>query len=112
MAMSPGRIYPGENLRIDILFSDDLGSLTDPTAVAFKTFDPCGTTTTYTYTATSTDLRRIAAGEYVIDFTPTVAGRWRYRWEATGLSLPFAREGGFTVQDSPFYSTSDYGYQL
>ena len=106
MATAPGKVYPGDNQRIDVLFYDNTGALTDPSEVRFKTMSPCGTSATYTY-GTDTNLVRAVAGEYLIDFVVTEAGRWRWRWEATGLSTPFVKEGNLIVQYSPFYD--DYG---
>ena len=109
MAFTPGRIYQGSNLRQDIIFFDDTGAQTDPSAVVFKTFSPCGGVSTYAY-GTDTAVQRVAAGEYLADIVPTEAGRWHFRWEATGLGQAFAQEGSFTVQASAFYDSSSSGY--
>ena len=57
-------------------------------------------------------MQRVAAGEYLADIVPTRAGRWRYRWEATGLGQAFAQEGNFVVQVSPFFDDVETGYAL
>lgn len=99
--ITPGKIWPGTALRLEISFTDDDGDAVDPTTVTFKTYDPCGDITTYVY-LTDSEITRASAGNYLADIQPEQPGRWRYRWQTTGTGTVFATEGDFIVQASPF----------
>jgi hypothetical protein len=55
--------------------------------------------TSYTY-GTDAALVRAATGNYYVDVTPDIAGRWWFRCETTGPVS--AQEGDFLVQASAF----------
>jgi hypothetical protein len=102
-----GRIYPNTQLRITMTFRDDAGTLTDPTTVTVKTYDPCGGEETYVY-LTDAEIQKSSIGIYYADITPDSAGRWHYRWETTGPV--FATEDSFSVLTSPFVDSCARDY--
>lgn len=106
--ITPGRIYCGSTLRIPVNYTDGSGTDIDPTAVTFKLYSPDYQTTTYVY-GTDAEVVKDATGNYYIDVSPTVAGRWHYRWDSTGTNKASGVEGSFVVQASVFYNdaTSD-----
>lgn len=95
-----GRIYPNSSARVTITFTDEDGNLLDPETVTFKLMSPCARSTTYVY-GTDDEIQQLSEGVYGADVTPDKAGRWGYRWEATGPV--FATEDSFIVITSPFY---------
>lgn len=107
--LAPGKIYPGTSVRITVNFEDEDGDPVDPTTVTFRTFDPCGGSTSYVYD-TDDEVGRSAAGAYYADIVPEIAGRWTYRWQTTGTGTVFATEANdLIVQRSPFYDDiTDY----
>jgi len=74
---------------------------TDPTAVLFKTQDPSGNETTYTF-GVDANVVKSAVGNYYADWTLDEEGRWFYRWEGTGVVVA-AAEHALEVRDSEFY---------
>lgn len=106
--ITPGRIYCGSTLRIPVNYTDGEGVDVDPTTVTFKLYSPEFSTTTYVY-GSDVEVIRPTTGNYYIDVSPTVAGRWAYRWASTGTNKASAVEGTFVVQTSVFYNdaTSD-----
>ncbi len=109
MAFAPGKIYAGANLRINVTITDGFDVPVDPTTVTFKTCSPCGQITSYVF-GTATEVQRSGTGQYLADIAPEEAGRWQYRWQTTGSGTPFAKEGDFIVQASPFFDSADVGY--
>ena len=67
------------------------GTLTDPTAITFTYRDPAGADTVITPTRTS-------LGLFTAQFTPTIAGYYRYRWLTTGLGAG-SESGSVQVRD-------------
>ncbi len=109
MAFTPGRIWPGTNLRVNVALVDSFNAPVDPTVVTFRTMDPCGSQSSYTY-GVNTQVQRSGVGQYLVDFQPIEPGRWRWRWDTTStIAAPFAVEGNFIVQDSPFSTTFTSG---
>jgi hypothetical protein len=98
----PGRIYQYSTVRIPVNFQDATGADVDPTTITFKLSSPDATLTTYTY-STDAQLLRTSTGDYYVDVTPSLPGRWHFRWESTGTNLTSAVEGSFVVQVSRFY---------
>jgi len=100
--MRPGRNYINAEIRLTAHFYDDNDTDTNPTTVVCKVLSPTGIACTYTY-GTDSNIGRVDVGDYYCDVTPTVSGRWSYRWEATGNATTVANEGTFVVDYSPFY---------
>ena len=96
----PGTIYPGTSVVLSIVFTDDAGVVQNPLFVIFKTFSPCGTETKYTY-GIDPEITRPSTGNYQADILPDEGGRWRVRWEASGVTN-MATEDDFIVKVSPF----------
>lgn len=103
--LTPGRHAVNTTVRIAVNFQDDDGTDVDPSTVQFKTYSPCGQSTTLTY-GTDDDLIRMDTGDYFVDFVPTESGRWFYRWSSTGTGTAIAMEGSLVVQASVFYDDS------
>lgn len=110
---APGRIYPGQTVRLTGVFFDTEDDETEPTvSIALKLKSPTGEETTYTY-LTDEEVQEVSNGRYTADVRPTEGGRWRYRWEATSGTSPViyvAGEGSFVVQESQYDGyTSSFG---
>jgi hypothetical protein len=99
--LTPGRYYPNSTIRLQIVFSDDDGSMIDPTTVKLRTFDPDGLRRDYTY-GTDIDLLRADTGIYYADITPDKSGQWYARWETSG-NYTFAKEHRFNINYSPWF---------
>ena len=110
--LTPGRNYVSSPIQISINLQTSNGVDVDPTTVSLITRAPCGTETTYVY-GTDSEITKSSVGDYDAIFTPDEAGRWFYRWEATGTGTTIAQEGNFLVQVSAFnaYDDTDVGYQ-
>ena len=108
--LAPGRNHINSPIQISLNLQTNAGVDVDPTTLTFKTWSPCGVTTTYVY-GTDSEVSKSSVGDYDAVFTPDESGRWFYRWEATGTGTTIAKEGDFLVQASPFYDDIDVGYQ-
>lgn len=105
--ITPGKIAPGQPIRLTTAFTDAVTELPiDPTTLEFDVKKPCGSKTTYTY-GTDTELVKDSTGNYHIDVTPDIPGRWFFRWVSTGTGAG-ATEGFFNVQKSRFVDTDCY----
>lgn len=100
--ITPGKIYQGTELRIAVNFQNDSAADIDPDTVTFKLCDPYGEITTYVY-LTDAELAKTSTGDYYVDVTPELPGRWTYRWQTTGTGKKIAQEGEFIVRTSVFY---------
>jgi hypothetical protein len=98
----PGRIYQNSTVRIPVNFQDADAADVDPTTITFKLYSPDAAITTYVYN-TDTEILRTSEGDYYVDVTPNLPGRWCFRWESTGTNLATAIEGTFVVQVSRFF---------
>lgn len=98
----PGRIYQYSTVRIPVNFQDADGVDVDPDTITFKIYSPDAAITSYVY-GTDAEILRTSDGDYYIDVTPNLPGRWHFRWESTGANLATAVEGQFVVQVSRFY---------
>ncbi len=98
----PGRIYQNSTVRIPVNFQDADGADVDPDTITFKLYSPDAEISTYVY-GTDDEVFRTSVGDYYIDVTPDLPGRWHFRWESTGANLATAVEGQFVVQVSRFY---------
>lgn len=59
------------------------GTLTDPTTLTFTYRTPAGVETTWVY-GTNPEIVRSSLGVYTLELPLTEAGRWDYKWTATG----------------------------
>jgi uncharacterized protein YfaS (alpha-2-macroglobulin family) len=97
--------YPGAEVRLSVALTlTDTGAAADPTTLAVKLKDPAGTIATYTY-GTAPEVTKDSTGNYHADITLSStsdsAGRWYWRWEATGAVVG-ATEGSFIVRETSF----------
>lgn len=90
----------GDQVRLSATFTDADGAAVDPTVITVKYADPTGAVTDLTYDV-DLAVTRDGDGTYYVDFVPTAAGTWRYRWESTG-AVTAAAEGAFQVRRSSF----------
>lgn len=87
----------GDLVRLRAEFKNDVGTLTNPTAVVLRLRDPAGVVSTPAATASST-------GVYTYDLSLTQEGTWIYRFEGTG-AVQAAEEGEVYVRNSAFYAS-------
>ena len=73
----------GDLVRLSAEFTDAVGAYHDPTAVYCRYSDPSGNETTLQY-GVDVALVRDSEGHYHVDVAIDEAGRWPYRWYATG----------------------------
>jgi hypothetical protein len=105
----PGRINQGTTIRIPVNFQNDASEDIDPDTVTFKLYSHFdGTTETFVF-GTDAELQKNGTGNYYVDVTPELPGRYTYRWETTGTNQNLATEGVFVVQASPFYENCGRG---
>ena len=83
--------YPGPwtHFEIDTLIrftsaftTQNAGAAIDPSSVICYVIDPNGVKNTYT----GAQIIRDSIGDYHIDLTLTVSGRWIYKWQGTGIA--------------------------
>src|SRR5688572_3402454 len=99
-------------VRLDATFRNRAGALTDPTAVylLIKTPQPNGGEYfQYVYNSGDNVIVRVNTGMFYANFTPTVAGKFEYRWESTGTAQA-AGESSFSVDSSVFYAKDGQRY--
>ena len=72
----------------------------DPTTVAVTIKTPLGEVTTLTY-GVSNAVIRDSIGNYYYNYTPTLEGRYGFRWVGTGNNIG-ANETTFDVRESLF----------
>lgn len=89
----------GDRVRLELELTDptNLDAAVDPGEVTLTLELPDSTTATRTYSAGEVD--RQAAGVYTYDYDPPQAGRYHYRFAATG-GYRAAVASVFTVLDS------------
>lgn len=97
--------YPGSEMRFSVAFTlTDTGAAADPTTLVIKLKDPASTITTYTY-GSSAEVVQDSTGNYHADIAipsgTASAGKWSWRWEATGAVVG-ATEGTFIVRETSF----------
>ena len=74
-------IYPGQQIRLSASFTV-ANVPADPTGVIFMFKDPTGLVTYWYY---GTDpIMRTDVGQYFVDLTPTIPGKWYMRWQGRG----------------------------
>jgi hypothetical protein len=76
------RVAPGTTVDVQVTYRDDLGELTDPTTLVFKTHEPDGTHNEYEYGVHS-QVSLVSAGIYKGRLLVDRAGRFQARFEAT-----------------------------
>ncbi len=89
----------GDLVRVTGTFTNSAGTAIDPTAVFFAYTNPAGTTTTVQYSVDAAVVKS-ATGVYYVDVNASSAGRWYWRWYATGTGQS-AEQGEFVVEAGP-----------
>ena len=92
---TPNTYDIGDQIQVQVNFTDLNNNPIDPTTVTFKYAIPGGIPTTGTATKQST-------GVYTGLITTTIAGTYTYRFEGTGAVIA-AAESTFLVRTSKFY---------
>lgn len=90
----------GDQVRIEVVFTDEDGAGADPSVIVCKYRRPNGNTTTLEY-GDGEGVTRDSEGSYYVDVVTDMPGVWAYRWEGTGV-LTAAAEGEFMVLRSAF----------
>lgn len=94
----------GDEVKMEVVFTNDSNVAADPTTVTLKVKNPAGTVTTYTYAGGT--VTKDGTGAYHKDFTIPSSGDsvggWEYRYEGTG-AVTAAVENVFDVRESSFY---------
>jgi len=90
----------GDVVRMTLTVKSDLAALIDPSALTFRLIAPDGPLVTYVY-LTNPQLVRDGLGTFHVDYKPTLAGVFLYRFESTGTGEG-AAEGQFEVAPSNF----------
>lgn len=73
----------GDRVRLSGEFTDEDGDYHDPTAVYCAYTDPSGNETVLQF-GVDVAVVKDAVGQYHVDIDVDEAGRWPYRWYATG----------------------------
>lgn len=73
------------------------GVLTDPDTLEVTTQSPSIVETTAAWDGGAGAVTRLSVGQFMYAFPPTESGRWRWRWDATGVAQE-AEEGSFRVR--------------
>jgi hypothetical protein len=89
----------GDSITITAAFATAGGVAADPTEVTVKVQDGAGTETTYLYSLAQ--VTKNSVGNYSLNVTLTVAGRWWYRVAGTGAVIG-AAENWFYVRNTEF----------
>ncbi len=79
--------------------STDLSTPADASSIFAMVQNPYGTVATYAFSSGS--IVRSGVGGYWLELTPSMAGNWYYRWEASG-GVQAAEEWSFIVSQSKF----------
>lgn len=77
-------------------FTDNVGTVIDPTTVVLYLQNPSGSVGTYTYASGA--VIRPAAGTYTFNGTATEAGFWDVRWVGDGAAIA-AQQGRYFVRE-------------
>lgn len=90
--------YSGDTVRFSIAFT--VGTTdTDPTGVIFRTKNPNGVVSSYTY-GTDAEVIKVSQGNYRVDLALSLLGEYNYRWEGTGNTAPGVSEGRIKINRS------------
>lgn len=73
----------GDAVRFSVTFQDLNGTNVDPDTVVFKTKNPAGTISTYTY-GSDAEVVKDSTGKYHCDIVVGSEGFWFARWEGSG----------------------------
>lgn len=77
----------------------DTGALIDPPSVTLYVLDPSGNETSYTLSGGQ--VIRDSAGQYHMDLTASISGRWWYKWQGSGAGVnSTSPDTSFFVQPS------------
>lgn len=94
--MTINRYDKGDLVRVTGTFTNSGGTFIDPTAVFFAYTNPAGSTTTVQYNV-DVAVVKSEIGIYYVDVNANAAGRWYWRWYATGTGQA-ATTGEFHVE--------------
>ena len=84
--------YPvGTTVELSTAVTDLNGNLTDATEITLKVTDPSGALSTYTLSGAQ--VVHAGQGAYTYDIVLTKAGRWTYRFEASGNLVAASPDG-------------------
>lgn len=86
----------GDAVVLAALWTDVNGYAAAPTDVVLSLRKPGGTLVTVPLA----DLDNPVLGTYQYEYTVDEAGRWHYRWQATGNEITLVGEDHFTVRKS------------
>lgn len=90
----------GDLVRVSGAFTDENGDAADPTSVYCAVRDPLGKITIYAYGVDDV-LVKDDTGNYHLDVSADLVGRYYYRWYSTGTGQA-ADETYFDVEESEF----------
>jgi hypothetical protein len=90
----------GATARLTGTFTDESNTPANPAGVFLRLLRPNGVITVLEY-GEDADLLRVSTGVYSADVVLNQEGRWRYRWEASGINQT-AAEGTLDVEVSEF----------
>lgn len=91
----------GDMVEMQSNFTDKSGNPLDPTTITLRIKTPNGKVQVFTYALSQ--LTKISVGGYAYDFTTTMAGIHKYRFEGTGACVA-AEETEFSVNKSDIIS--------
>jgi hypothetical protein len=91
----------GDLVRVTAAFVNAAGAAADPTSVTLRVIAPSGVETSYSSSASPSEVFKSATGSYYADIDVTAHGDWHYRWEGTG-AVQSSQAGQFAVAPSPF----------
>lgn len=87
----------GDLVRVSGAFTNAAGVATDPAVVNFSYLVPGSSTATVLVYGTDAALKRLSEGNYYVDISATLAGKYQYRWYSTGVGQA-AETGEFVVE--------------
>lgn len=87
-------IYPGKGITLKVTFKNAAGTPISATGATLKIKPPNSSTVTYT----DGDLTTGGTGVYMMDYVPTVAGKYSVRWQSTTPAI--SEETSFTVTET------------
>jgi len=86
----------GDQVRLTGTLAAADGAAVDPSALTVVVQAPNGAQTLYVYESDEYPVR-VEAGQYYVDVTPTLPGRWAYQFRSTGTGQAMD-EGEFEVE--------------
>lgn len=90
----------GNLVRLSGLYTNDVGTVIDPSVVKVSVLEPGELPVTYQY-GVDDGVVKDSTGNYHLDIDAETEGVWRYRWYSTGTGQA-ANESAFEIAVSPF----------